>query len=606
MSVVSGPLLVVCSFALLRDHNRIREFERIRKFEKYRRFERYSGAQKTANNGQRTTDQSKIYLLTSNLAKRACLLLVLVIIAFYFYGLGHLPLLGPDEPRYAQVAREMFLRRDLITPTLAGHTWFEKPVLLYWLMKTAFALFGISETTARLGPAFCGVLTLLATYLAGKRVAALSGDPALRGLGFWSALVLATMPGIIVFSRAATFDIVITMSLTWALSLFFLAEIEVNDKRRRWLLAGFYIFIGVSLLAKGLIGIVLPLGIVVLYQLLRRRISRRELVLSLSWGLPLSLVVAAVWYGPVIAHHGWSFIDEFFIQHHFARYVSNKYGHPQPVFYYLLVIFPLALPWLVLTIDGLRRSRHWHWRGKSATDKFRVFTFAWLVVPLLFFSFSGSKLPGYILPILPALALLAGERLTRIIAGGYSFSIIRIMAATLILFAVVAIVFAGISSSLSAGCAVLIVTPLVVAAVLVFLFLKHKRFSAIAIAMSIVLSFVFALNCGGREFVPTQTTKYLLDRATERGYGSARVYFLHEVDRGAEFYAAGRVAYDAAGQPIKFEGAGEILSAAGPIQEPLLVIVPLRYVYQLTGLKDVKAEVISDNGELAIVGLRRK
>src|SRR6185503_6517782 len=88
------------------------------------------------------TVRSRIYLHPSNLAKRGTVFLFLAFIAFYFYGLGSFPLLGPDEPRYAQVAREMFLRHDWITPTLGGHTWFEKPALLYWMQIAAFKLFG--------------------------------------------------------------------------------------------------------------------------------------------------------------------------------------------------------------------------------------------------------------------------------------------------------------------------------------------------------------------------------------------------------------------------------------------------------------------------------
>jgi 4-amino-4-deoxy-L-arabinose transferase-like glycosyltransferase len=98
----------------------------------------------------------------STLAKRVWILLFLAVIAVYFYGLGHLPLVGPDEPRYAQVAREMYQRADLITPTLGSHTWFEKPALLYWMMIAAFRAFGVSETTARIGSAVSGLLTIAA------------------------------------------------------------------------------------------------------------------------------------------------------------------------------------------------------------------------------------------------------------------------------------------------------------------------------------------------------------------------------------------------------------------------------------------------------------
>src|ERR687893_3078963 len=101
---------------------------------------------------------------------RAWLLFFLAAAAFYFYGLGKLPLVGPDEPRYAQVAREMYLRDDYVTPTLGGHSWFEKPALLYWMMMAGYRLFGVSEWAARLGPALSGLLTVLLIYWVGRRV----------------------------------------------------------------------------------------------------------------------------------------------------------------------------------------------------------------------------------------------------------------------------------------------------------------------------------------------------------------------------------------------------------------------------------------------------
>ena len=122
----------------------------------------------------------------STLAKRGSLVLFLLIVAFYLYGLGQLPLLGPDEPRYAQVAREMFLRGDLITPTLGGHLWFEKPALLYWMMIGAYKLFGVSEWSARLPSAVSGILTIAAVFLVGRRVDERTAAEQLHGLGFWT------------------------------------------------------------------------------------------------------------------------------------------------------------------------------------------------------------------------------------------------------------------------------------------------------------------------------------------------------------------------------------------------------------------------------------
>src|SRR5262245_35612082 len=148
-----------------------------------------------------------------------------------------MPLVGPDEPRYAQVAREMFVRHDFITPTLGGRPWFEKPALLYWLMITAYRLFGVNEFAARVGPALCGLLTIVAVWVLARSFEN-SHRAELMGLSWWSTFAAATTFGIIVFSRGASFDIVITMTLTWALALFFLHEHARSVKSKRWLLIG--------------------------------------------------------------------------------------------------------------------------------------------------------------------------------------------------------------------------------------------------------------------------------------------------------------------------------------------------------------------------------
>src|SRR5436309_6275181 len=116
------------------------------------------------------------------LAKRAWFVLLVVVCAVYFYGLGAVPLLGPDEPRYAEVAREMYARGDWVTPTLGGHVWFEKPALLYWLMMAAYRIFGMTEFAARAGSALAGVLTVLITGRIARRTEAESGE-SLRGFG---------------------------------------------------------------------------------------------------------------------------------------------------------------------------------------------------------------------------------------------------------------------------------------------------------------------------------------------------------------------------------------------------------------------------------------
>ncbi|HJS23890.1 MAG TPA: glycosyltransferase family 39 protein [Pyrinomonadaceae bacterium] len=488
----------------------------------------------------------------STLAKRVYFFLFIIVIAFYIYGLGKLPLLGPDEPRYAQVAREMFLNRDLITPTLGGHTWFEKPALLYWLIAGSFKVFGVNEWSARLGPAICGVLTILAVWCVAREVD--------RNFGFWSVIVTSSCLGLIVFSRAASFDVVVTMTTTWSLAFFLLYELPAT-KRKRLLLAGFYSFVGLSLLAKGLVGIVIPFGVVAFYYLLRlfsRKGAKTQrkafldlfaplrekssVLSSLIWGIPLALAVSAIWYGPVIARHGWSFIDEFFVQHHFARYVSNKYHHPQPIWFYPVIILMLALPWTVHLIAALAKVRSWNWRGDDSLSVVRVFSLAWLLFPIVFFSFSGSKLPGYIVPAVPAAALLVSDRLTAVRNSKW---------------------------------------PLLIA-------------GTTAALVLIVLHFAAA------PYANRESVRDLLALADARGYANAPVLAQRSDDRSAEFYAHDRVVYGANGEPVTFDevSVDEARARGGNF----VVFIPVEYVENFRGAHGI--EVLGDNGKTAVLGWR--
>ncbi len=468
----------------------------------------------------------------STLAKRVYILLFAIIIAFYLYGLGKLPLLGPDEPRYAQVAREMFVTGDLITPTLGHHTWFEKPALLYWMIAGSFKVFGVNEWAARFGPALCGLLTIAALLFVGREID--REEP--RGFAFWSVVVSGSCLGLIVFSRAASFDVVITMTTTWALTLFLLHEL----RNKRSFLAGFYVFVGLSLLAKGLVGIVIPFGVVGLYYVLRRKWPSRSVLASVIWGMPLAIAVSAIWYGPVIARHGWTFIDEFFVQHHFARYVSNKYHHPQPIYFYPVIILMLALPWTPYLVAALAKVRGWKWRGDDGLSIVRVFSVAWLLLPILFFSFSGSKLPGYVLPVIPAIALLVSDRLTRIF---------------------------------------------------------NPRWPLIIAGATVVLV-VIVLNAGAARYANRESVRDLLLMADARGYAGAPVLAQRSDDRSAEFYAYGRVVYQRNGEPVTFDEitVDEARARGGKI----VVMIPVEYVENVRGVKTI--EIIGDNGKTAVLG----
>ena len=539
------------------------------------------------------------------------MLLFLAVVAFYFYALGHLPFVGPDEPRYAQVAREMFLRHDLITPTLGGHTWFEKPALLYWMMVGSFKLFGVSEWAARLPAALSGLLTVAAVYSVGARI---ERDPSekLCGYGFWVTVASATTLGIIVFARAASFDIILTMTTTWALAFYLLQELEGSAKRRPAYLFGFYVFIGLSLLAKGLVGIVIPIGVVALYHLFRRRLPERSVLTSLFWGLPLALVVSSTWYAPVILRHGWPFIDQFFIQHHFARYISNKYHHWRPVYYYLFVIPLLALPWTAFLVDGLFHARS-RLRSAGSPERDRslanlnrllVFALAWFLFPLIFFSFGNSKLPGYILPVLPAASLIIGERLWRLNSGHTNSNwAFRTTATLCLLFAIGTLIYAWLTKDLSLACAFLIAAPLCVTGGFALL-RRHKRAKAVLViggATFVVL--IVALRCAGPGIAELESSKRLLQLADARGYSRMAIYGMQRSDRTPEFYAAGRVVYGADGEPIMYEEPLQVIGESQRRGDAVLVFVPLEELSRLTEMPTAHADVIGSNGRYALVAV---
>jgi 4-amino-4-deoxy-L-arabinose transferase-like glycosyltransferase len=550
-------------------------------------------------------------LQLSTLAKRAWLLLFIPITAFYLWCLGSFPLVGPDEPRYAQIAREMLARRDLITPTLGGLPWFEKPPLLYWMMMLSYRLLGVNEYAARLGPAICGLLTAAFIYLIGRTIGEqadrrLSEDGA-SSIGRWSALVWLSSLGVISFSRGATFDIVLTMTITGALACFFGAELRTRTNGResssRWLHLAFSMFCGLSLLAKGLIGFVIVFGVIGFYFVLRRAWPRKAFLISLIWGVPLSCLAASVWYGPMIAKHGWTFIDQFIVQQHFARFTTNKYHHPGPFYFYLPWLAGLALPWTMVLVASLIASRRWKWRGDSPLDLVRLFALVWLAVPVVFFSFSGSKLAGYILPVLPAVAILVGERIDCFVREERGEKVLRLTGLLLVLVAALAAWYTQRISGLSFLTSSLAMLPLVAAGALALVRPLGGR-SFVLILTAVFLTAAIGLKVAGPFVAKRESIRDLLAAAAARGYSNTPVTQLHTIVRGAEFYAAGRISYGGDGEPIKFEGAGQVLDAARRNGGPVLCLVPIEFESQLTTLVGANSELVSDNGVVALVVVR--
>jgi 4-amino-4-deoxy-L-arabinose transferase-like glycosyltransferase len=318
--------------------------------------------------------------------------LLLAVPAFFFlWKLAAFGLIGADEPRYAQVARDMLARHDWITPTLGGIPWLEKPPLYYWQAMIAFRIFGVSDWAARLPSVFDAFLMVLAVYWFLRRFR--------PGSQLDGALVLATSAGIVGFARAASTDMPLTAMFTIALLAWY-AWFESGDRKY---LAGFFGFIALATLAKGPVGPFLAMAVILIFSAVQRS---AKIALKTLWipGLLLGCAIALPWYGLVQLRNP-QFFHEFIMQHNLARFGSNLYHHPEPFWYYIPVTLIGWLPWTIIAIAALvaafRQLRN------PVADTLQSFSLIWIGVIVLFFSVSHSKLSGYVLPAIPAGAILA-------------------------------------------------------------------------------------------------------------------------------------------------------------------------------------------------------
>jgi 4-amino-4-deoxy-L-arabinose transferase-like glycosyltransferase len=329
------------------------------------------------------------------LPARATALLLALLAGLLLLRLGSLPLVGPDEPRYARVAVEMQRAREWVTPTLQGRPWLEKPPLYYWLAGLAFRLLGENEWAARL-PAACAALLLAgATALVGAR---LYGAAA----GLHAGFVLATSPLVFVYGRAASMDLLLAAFLTLALGLFALRLFGIAGRLAAP--AGFAA-LGLAILAKGPLALLLFGLVAAGHALVSRDLRLLRLALHPA-GLVALLAVAAPWHLAILADQGRHFVEVFLLDHNVARFTSTIHRHPGPFVYYLPVLLVGLFPWSGLVLPALGGA-------SPRTSRVDLFLLLWLALPLAFFSVAGSKLPGYVVPCLPPLALLMGRAAAR-------------------------------------------------------------------------------------------------------------------------------------------------------------------------------------------------
>jgi 4-amino-4-deoxy-L-arabinose transferase-like glycosyltransferase len=357
-------------------------------------------------------------------------------------GGDQLGLVGADEPRYAQIAREMLAQHDqvcnaehadiiphgfslqdfrasrdcllagTVTPILYGRPWLEKPALYYWRAEGFFREFGVSDWSARLPSTSGAAFLVFLIFLHMRRFR--------PGGHLDAALITVSTLAILGFSRGASTD----MQLAAPFCIGMLGWYAWYETGKKFWLFDLYFFGAAATLAKGPVAPFLALLTIFLFTALRREwtLLRR----TIWWpGLILYFVMVLPWYIAVQRRNP-TFYREFFLEHNLERFATNKYMHHQPPWYYIAVLIIGLMPWTVLALralfDAIQTSiAEWRVRGKRirylghsrAGDAFPEFLVLWAVLPILFFSLSGSKLPGYILPSIPPLTILTGDYLYR-------------------------------------------------------------------------------------------------------------------------------------------------------------------------------------------------
>jgi 4-amino-4-deoxy-L-arabinose transferase-like glycosyltransferase len=338
--------------------------------------------------------------MTNDISRRGLWLLLLAVALIWFGNLEYRKLVKPDEGRYAEIPREMVVSGDWTTPRLNELKYFEKPPLQYWATAVAYKVFGEHQWTSRLWAALTGFAGVLLAWFAGTRLFG-------RKAGIYAALLLG---GSMLYSMMAhinTLDMGVTFFISLGIFSLLIAQKEEQPaQRRNWMWLA-WAGLALAVLSKGLMGLILPGAALFLYSVFNRDITVWK---RMHWftGLALFLLIAAPWFVLVIKANP-EFFDRFFIYEHYTRFTTKVHGRYQPWYYFVPVLTLGMLPWTFLMFDTLLRT----WRSGARVVKVfspERFLLVWVVFIYFFFSISGSKLPSYLLPMFPALALLMGKQ----------------------------------------------------------------------------------------------------------------------------------------------------------------------------------------------------
>ena len=398
--------------------------------------------------------------LTKRIAPLLLSLLWLCAIASvaFLWNLGNIGLVDETEPLFAEAARQMTVTGDWITPYFNGETRFDKPPLIYWLMAVAYRTLGVNEWAVRLPSALCAIgLTCLGFYTLSKEEGSWATDsvtdvtdvtdvteksegifspsptrPLFLSTPWIGAALIALNPQTIAWGRTGVSDMLLVGCMCSALLAFFLgytleeqreqAELSTVSASRfpnKWYLT-FYVLIALAILAKGPVGIVVPaliIGSFGLYLGNFRQLWREMRPVS---GILIVLAIALPWYILVILANGQTYIDSFFGYHNFQRFTGVVNKHSAPWYFYFFVVLVGFAPWSIYLPVAIARTRFWqrsYWRRQPRSAQLSLFALFWFGCIFGFFTIAVTKLPSYVLPLIPAAAILVTLLWSDIIAG---------------------------------------------------------------------------------------------------------------------------------------------------------------------------------------------
>jgi 4-amino-4-deoxy-L-arabinose transferase-like glycosyltransferase len=314
----------------------------------------------------------------------------------FFWGLGTVPLLDPDEAHYAQITREMLAAGEWVVPLLEGQQHVDKPVLFHWVQGAAFGLLGESEVAARVPPVLASLLLLAVTWWCGAH---LFGPQ----VGERAALMFATMPATFALSGIAIFDMLFALFLFGGLACLVIGALE----QRAGLQYGGFVLVAGAVLTKGPAAVVLMVIAAVLCLL---HPATRPIALRIRWlaGLAIGLALTGPWFLVLWHRVGDAFFDQYVFQHNLSLFGAPLYRHERNPFFYARIFFTAFLPWSPIVIGrviDLARG----WRTHRTVGTGEVVLWAWAITVFGFFSLSWFKLDTYVYPAVPAICLLASH-----------------------------------------------------------------------------------------------------------------------------------------------------------------------------------------------------